>query len=1110
MSVSDISPIAEFGNATAPIGATQTKFDFVFPIINTTDIEIRFDGEVVPNSGNTAFTVSMQDGSGGSVTFAKAPKVTDPTLTTLQIRRDTPFTRHTEYTDNGDLLAKTINDDFDRLWLCLQEERASADASLSRPAGAKYWEAQQMKISHVADGTADDDAATVKQVRQFTQTAQQSATASAASATASAGSAAASETSNKASKAAQTAAEAARDAAKGWSDKADTTAAAAANAATTAAQAQIAPYVAQAKAQADTATTQANLAVQAAADAAADAKQSANDQIAPQVALAVAAKTAAQLAATTAADDAKTAAQALIQPFVDTATAKATAAANSATNAGTQATNAGTSATAAQASATLAKGYADNAAASAQTAGQKATAAAASAQSASDLKDSTAAAAAAAATTAATTAAAGYTSQAGVSAADADGAKTDAQAARSGAQTAQTAAEAAQAAAEAALDNLKAAALQKASNLSDVANKATALQNLQDGKPLPLAADGSGPNDAVTVRQLGQATGSSGATMNGVMNNFLGAVEWFNGSRTKLPAGYVLSDGQVLNRADYPELWAAVQSGFFASVADDKWLNSGFATNPLINRGKYSTGDGTTTFRVPDLNGATVGSISSLFLRGNSGNVAAYGDIGSVVGYHLPNITGAISLGGSTGLVSDVNSTVAGAFVRGTAAKTAGLQYNTQLPSKDLLFDASKSSPAYGKIGPNGSDPMGDVAPSSATGLWIIRANGVFNADTSFNVTSNDDVAPAKGSGVNGGYILSDYNVGGKNMARALFRVVKTMGGPSVARFSMFDWEGKTQDAPANYIVDFPSSGGQLVTRESIGFGNTSGIIGPNNPSDARVNGLYVGQGANAAGFPSATSAYAPYLHLARGPGGTANQIAFEASGTMYVRGTGDGGATWNTWYRIPVQNGANNFVGLQRIMSDGAALTIQGTTDTGALAINANVASGASNRWQVGNIRAAQPNEVTLVNNKTGGALTFWTSTATTLTSGTNGAKVMTLNASGSVNLPAGGYLDATGFHASSDIRLKDNIVPAAPGALRRIASIELKEFNWRDGGGYTRGYIAQQVQKIDPLYVSVDDCETSAKKGMLAVSQSVIIADLIGAIQELKAEVEALKAGK
>ncbi|GAB7536279.1 phage tail protein [Burkholderia sp. 3C] len=65
-------------------------------------------------------------------------------------------------------------------------------------------------------------------------------------------------------------------------------------------------------------------------------------------------------------------------------------------------------------------------------------------------------------------------------------------------------------------------------------------------------------------------------------------------SRTSARAGYLKLNGTQLNRADYPALWAYAQaSGTLATDAD--W-NAG-------RQGGFSTGNGTSTFRIPDLRG---------------------------------------------------------------------------------------------------------------------------------------------------------------------------------------------------------------------------------------------------------------------------------------------------------------------------------------------------------------------------------------------------------------------------------------------------------------------------------------------------------------------------
>ncbi|MCL2160696.1 MAG: hypothetical protein FWH56_02240 [Betaproteobacteria bacterium] len=72
---------------------------------------------------------------------------------------------------------------------------------------------------------------------------------------------------------------------------------------------------------------------------------------------------------------------------------------------------------------------------------------------------------------------------------------------------------------------------------------------------------------------------------------FVGAVEDFSG--TNPPLVWVPAAGQLINRSERPLLWEFAQASGNI-VADSEWST---------NTGKYSTGNGTTTFRVPDLRG---------------------------------------------------------------------------------------------------------------------------------------------------------------------------------------------------------------------------------------------------------------------------------------------------------------------------------------------------------------------------------------------------------------------------------------------------------------------------------------------------------------------------
>ncbi|WP_175947066.1 phage tail protein [Burkholderia pyrrocinia] len=64
--------------------------------------------------------------------------------------------------------------------------------------------------------------------------------------------------------------------------------------------------------------------------------------------------------------------------------------------------------------------------------------------------------------------------------------------------------------------------------------------------------------------------------------------------RTTARAGFLKANGAVLNRADYPALWSYAQ-GSGALVSDAEWQSSRW--------GCFSTGDGSTTFRLPEMRG---------------------------------------------------------------------------------------------------------------------------------------------------------------------------------------------------------------------------------------------------------------------------------------------------------------------------------------------------------------------------------------------------------------------------------------------------------------------------------------------------------------------------
>jgi hypothetical protein len=124
-----------------------------------------------------------------------------------------------------------------------------------------------------------------------------------------------------------------------------------------------------------------------------------------------------------------------------------------------------------------------------------------------------------------------------------------------------------------------------------------------------------------------------------------------------------------------------------------------------------------------------------------------------------------------------------------------------------------------------------------------------------------------------------------------------------------------------------------------------------------------------------------------------------------------------------------------------------------------------------------------------------------------------MTITTGGNIGAPSG-----TNIYNASDRRLKRNVTPLS-NALNKILNLNPVMFNWIQGYEPTEedkdmlGFIAQDVQNVVPEAVEsfagggalkVGDLEIT---NPLRVNEKFIIPVLVKAIQELKAEIEALK---
>lgn len=312
----------------------------------------------------------------------------------------------------------------------------------------------------------------------------------------------------------------------------------------------------------------------------------------------------------------------------------------------------------------------------------------------------------------------------------------------------------------------------------------------------PLAGDPVNDYDAVTKRWVENkiSTGTVGPTMNGVMNYGVGDFH-LRDSRAYIQPYEVVSDGQLLNRADWPELWAYAQ--MTSPIEDADWL-----ADPL-KRGKYSTGDGLTTFRVPDRNGVQTGSISGLYARGDGGNSA---NDGTVQQNAAPDITGTVGAA-----VWSVYGQANGALYAAEPALNVPLGVGST-PALYVGFRAGLSNAAYGR------DNTTEVRTNSFIGVWVIRASGGFvAANTTWSVINGDKTAPSIGTSIKGGEIRSDYNIGGSMHIRSSMRADGNYSQRGGGVWRVEDYQGKSSE------IRFDLGGELLIPTYTRGWG--SGFI---------------------------------------------------------------------------------------------------------------------------------------------------------------------------------------------------------------------------------------------------------------------------------------------
>lgn len=638
---------------------------------------------------------------------------------------------------------------------------------------------------------------------------------------------------------------------------------------------------------------------------------------------------------------------------------------------------------------------------------------------------------------------------------------------------------------------------------SGVNSDITALNGLTGA--LKVGANAVNALEVTTLQQVQAMTSGTAGAVVGVVGGFIGAVMWINcANRSKIPAGWVAADGQLLNRVDYPDLWAAVNSGAFASVTDAQWLNGPGGGIPVGQyRGRYSTGSTTANFRLPDLNGAQTNSIRAVFLRGDANGTSGttIGGIGEVLASAAPDIYGEVSMTSydgyaeafhvPSGAFSAYNKTVSNTFSGASAPSTAD-RFTT------AEFKASRNDDAYGRKNANGTTPANEVRPNSVTGIWIIRAsNSYAAANTEFNVYNGAATAPANNAVVTGGAVRSLYQVAGATrLLGQMYAYTKWGSDERVVIDSTSYTSAGAVSKSAQFFFD--TNGAMSAPNVVSGSGLQAFGDGANRKIEAKAgttNGWYAGSLSAAYAILYSDGTSQPGLYV-KGKNTAAagyeqtllassarNRLVWSCEGTSFFKPgvlSDSFGAQWiNAPFKaeaVGAVQGSSQFQPLCSIIGGTAGYGYNGSASFGKY---------------------------------TTGAATFGFPAIARGLSDVDAGGGMANNAAwvfGNVSGNSGGISTPTGdiVPGGSDRRLKHGIVDAQQGAPERIAKLRVREFEWNETNKKARGFIAQEAQEVDELYAY----ESQNEDKTLNLDDRAIMADLVATVQNLLLRVSELEA--
>ena len=259
----------------------------------------------------------------------------------------------------------------------------------------------------------------------------------------------------------------------------------------------------------------------------------------------------------------------------------------------------------------------------------------------------------------------------------------------------------------------------------------------------------------------------------------------------------------------------------------------------------------------------------------------------------------------------------------------------------------------------------------------------------------------------------------------------------------------------------------------SLSYNSTSGVITYTGPSAAQVR-AHFSAGAGI-GISNGSISHSD----------TSSQTSVNGSGRTYIQDI-----TLDTYGHVTgLSTATETVVNTNTTYSAGGGLSLSGTTFSH---------TDTSSQGSVNNSNGTVIQDITLDGYGHITGLSSVNLDGRYFTEGESNSRFAYKAGSGSQNFSANN-LYATAFFYSSDERLKENILPVTD-SLDVIGQLQGVSFDWSETGNHDIGVIAQEVAAIIPEAVVAKD------DGFLSVNATPIIAHLIEAVKELKAEVDRL----